>query len=83
MAGDLGGKCESGRWFQFGVGTGLDIGVACEYSAGEDEEQGEGEELAEASVEEAVVGGNNALHLWDVVVLDAPVSRYLFSASNV
>ena len=63
--------------------TGLVIGVACGYSAGEDEEQGEGEELAEASVEEDVVGGDNALYLWDVVVLNAPVSGYLFGASDV
>ena len=43
------------------------VGVACGYSAGEDEEKGEGEELTEASVEENVVGGDNALYLWDVV----------------
>ena len=63
--------------------AGLGVGVACEYSAGEDEEKGKGEELSEASVEEDVVGGNNALYLWDVVVLNATVSGYLFSASDV
>ena len=69
--------------FSLELGTGLVVGVTCGYSSGEDEEQGEGEELAEASVEEDVVGGNNALDLWDVVLLDAPVSRNFFSASNV
>jgi hypothetical protein len=29
------------------------------------------------------VGGDNALYLWDVAVLNAPVGGYLFSASNV
>ena len=62
--------------------AGLVVGVACGYSAGEDEEKGEGEELTEASVEEDVVG-DNALYLWDVVVLNAPIGGYLFSASDV
>ena len=47
--------------------AGLGVGVACGYSAGEDKEKSKGEELTEASVEENVVGGDNALYLWDVV----------------
>ena len=61
----------------------LVVGVACGYSAGEDKEKGEGEELNETSVEKDVVGGDNALYLGDVVVLNAPVSGYLFGASDV
>ena len=63
--------------------AGLGVGVACGYSAGEDEEKGKGEELTEASVEEDVVGGDDALYLGDVVVLNTPVSGDLFSAFDV
>ena len=79
----MGGKCESGRWFQFGVECGFGCWGSLWILGGEDEEKGEGEELTEASVEEDVVGGDNALYLWDVVVLNAPVGGYFVSASDV
>ena len=34
-------------------------------------------------VEKDVVGGDNSLYLWNVVVLNAPVGGDLFSASDV
>ena len=61
----------------------MGVGVACGHPAGEDEEEGKGEELTKASVEENVVGGEYALYFRDVVVLNAPVSWVLFSTSNV
>ena len=69
--------------FSLEWGAGLGVGVACGYSTGEDEQKGKGEELTEASVEEDVVCGEYALYFRDVVVLNAPVSWDLFSASDV
>ena len=61
----------------------MGAGVACGHPARKDEEGGEGEEFTKASVEEDIVGGENALYFGDVVVLNASISRYLFSTSNV
>ena len=61
----------------------LGVGVACGHPARKDEEGGEGEEFTEASVEEDIVGGENALYFRDVVVLNIPICRDLFSASYV
>ena len=52
----------------------LGVGVACGHPARKDEEGGEGEEFTKASVEEDIVGGENALYFRDVVVLNIPIS---------
>ena len=61
----------------------LGVGVACEHPARMDEDGGEGEEFTKASVEEDIVGGENALYFRDVVVLNIPICRDLFSTSDV
>ena len=61
----------------------LGVGVACGHPARKDEEGGEGEEFTKASVEEDIVGGENALYFRDVVVLNIPICRDLFSTSDV
>ena len=61
----------------------LGVWVACGHSAREDEDGGEGEEFTKASVEEDIVSGENALYFRDVVVLNTPICRDLFSASDV
>ena len=42
-----------------------------------------GEEFTEASVEEDVMFGKDALHLWYVVVFYTPIRRDLFSTSDI
>ena len=71
--------------YSFGLegGAVLGVGVACGHPARKDEEEGEGEEFTKASVEEDIVGGENALYFGDVVVLNAPICRDLFSTLNV
>ena len=44
---------------------------------------GEGEKFTKASVKENVMCGEDALHLWDVVMVYAPIRRDLFSASDI
>ena len=44
---------------------------------------GEGEKFTKASVEENVMCGEDALHLWDVVMFYTPIRRDLFSASDI
>ena len=71
--------------YSFGLegGAVLGVGVACGHPARKDEEGGEGEEFTKASVEEDIVSGENALYFRDVVVLNTPICRDLFSASDV
>ena len=44
---------------------------------------GKGEKFSKASVEENVMCGEDALHLWDVVMFYTPIRRDLFSASDI
>ena len=71
--------------YSFGLegGAVLGVGVACGHPARKDEEGGEGEEFTKASVEEDIVSGENALYFRGVVVLNTPICRDLFSASDV
>ena len=69
--------------FSLKGGAVLGVGVACGHPARKDEEEGEGEEFTKTSVEEDIVGGEYALYFGDVVVLNAPICRDLFSTSNV